>query len=163
MKLFISFQVVIMSSGVTASRSSFGWMFTPRWLVGNLHDLSPGLAWFTRCAGVRVCVYPCVTHWQAKQGKRGEQRHWRKETEGSSGGGCWGVRLGSDVTMYHHSGRCELQILIARAMKMIWSGLSGRETATGPVMKICWDGVLCLRIHQTCPLRWKASVIHHSL
>lgn len=41
MKLFISFQVVIMSLGVTAMCGSSGWMFTPQWLVGNLHDLSP--------------------------------------------------------------------------------------------------------------------------
>lgn len=48
MKLFISFQVVIMSSSATAACRSLGWMFATPWLVGNLHDLSPGVVWFTR-------------------------------------------------------------------------------------------------------------------
>lgn len=48
----------------------------------------------------------------------------------------------------------------SKAMKVIWSGLNCKETAAGNVMKICWDDMLCLRIHQTCLVRWKATVIH---
>lgn len=64
----------------------------------------------------------CVTA-TSKAGKRRETASLKERDRGEQwwcgrvvvvGGG-----FGSDVTMYHCSGRCELQILIARAMKMI--------------------------------------------
>ncbi len=151
MKLFISFRVVIMSSGVTAMHGSFGWMFAPHWLVGNLHDLSPEVVWFTR------------------QGKRERERErerdvWRcsdeQRREKVKERNRWGWRGGVRCNYVSLQWQVWITNFNSRAMKMIWSGLNCKETATGMVMKICWDDVLCLRIHQTCLVRWKASVIH---
>lgn len=145
MKLFISFQVVIMSWGVTAMCSSFGWMFTPQWLVGNLHDLSPEVVWFTRHGEKHVLRYSVEKRLKKKVRVRETTRRWEE------GVWCNYVSLQWQVWITNFN---------SRAMKMIWSGLNCKETAAGMVMKICWDDVLCLRIHQTCLLRWKASVIH---
>lgn len=149
MKLFISFQVVIMSSCMTAMCRSFGWMFAPRWLVGNLHDLSPEVVWFTGQAEGERDVRRCTD-------EHGEEYvpEWKR---GIGGGGVRGW-----VRCNYVSPQWQVWItnFNSRAMKMIWSGLNCKETATGMVMKICWGDVLCRRIHQTCPVRWKASVIH---
>lgn len=134
MKLFISFQVVIMSSCVTTMRHDFGWMFAPHWLVGNLHDLSPSDGWSTRQ-------------------KRKREREWER---------CSMQRQGKSALCNYVSLQWQVWItnFNSRAMKMIWSSLNCKETQTGTVMKICWDDMFCLRIHQTVLVRWKASVIH---
>lgn len=149
MKLFISFQVVIMSRGVTAMCSSFGWMFTPQWLVGNLHDLSPEVVWFTRHGERHVLRY--------RDGK-GEKK--KSAPERQPGGEDWCREEGVWCNYVSLQWQVWITNFNSRAMKMIWSGLNCKETAAGMVMKICWDDVLCLRIHQTCLVRWKASVIH---
>lgn len=139
MKLFISFQVVIMSSHETTLCLSLGWMLAPLWLVGNLHDLSPSGAWFRSQRAWGVCT-------DAARSKRGKGKNRCEEEESrqrnSSQWQAW-------ITDFNSG-----------AMKMIWGGLSCKETAIGMAMKICRDDMFCLRIHQTSLVRWKASVIH---
>lgn len=144
MKLFISFQMIIMSSGCDGNVYLF-WMdvYTPVTCGKSAWPVTWGCLIYK--TGRERCV---KIH-------SGEQRRGKKsaaERRGEDQGGWEGVWCNYVSRQW--------QVWIRWAMKMIWSGLNCKETATGMVMKICWDDVLCLRIHQTCLVRWKASVIH---